>query len=50
MKCGSDVSKGPLSLAGEGAVDATITYSYSVTFRTENNVKWSSRYWYTVDI
>jgi len=48
-KCVSDVAKGPLAIAGEGAVDAEITYSYTVTFRTQNEVKWSSRWDYILE-
>ena len=48
-KCESTVAKGPLAVKGEGAVDAEITYSYTVTFRTQNEVKWSSRWDYILE-
>eukprot|EP00092_Neocalanus_flemingeri_P033108 GFUD01036003.1.p1 GENE.GFUD01036003.1~~GFUD01036003.1.p1 ORF type:complete len:661 (+),score=167.98 GFUD01036003.1:53-2035(+) len=48
-KCVSDVAKGPLFIQGEGAVDVDITYSYTVTFRTQNEVKWSSRWDYILE-
>ena len=32
-KCSSSASKQPLALKGEGSIDATIIYSYSVTFK-----------------
>ena len=31
-KCNSDVAAGPLSIPGEGNIDAEISYSYTVTF------------------
>ena len=31
-KCGSDVTAAPLSIKGEGNIDAEITYSYTVSF------------------
>ena len=38
-----------LSIKGEGSVDATITYSYTVTFNVQNDVKWSSRWDYILE-
>ena len=41
--------KPALSIKGEGSVDATITYSYTVTFNVQNDVKWSSRWDYILE-
>jgi len=48
-KCTSDVTAGPLSIKGEGNIDAEITYSYTVTFAAQNDIKWSSRWDYILD-
>ena len=32
-KCNSDVTAGPLSIKGDGNIDAEISYSYTVTFQ-----------------
>ena len=47
--CNSDTVKAPLAIKGEGNVDATITYSYTVTFNVQNDVKWSSRWDYILE-
>ena len=47
--CNSETLKPALSIKGEGSVDATITYSYTVTFSKQNDVKWSSRWDYILE-
>ena len=47
--CNSETLKPALSIKGEGSVDATITYSYTVTFSRQNDVKWSSRWDYILE-
>jgi len=45
----SDTVKAPLAIKGDGNVEAVITYSYTVTFNTKNEVKWSSRWDYILE-
>lgn len=47
--CVSDNVKAPLAIKGDGNVDATITFSYTVVFNTKNDVKWSSRWDYILE-
>merc|ERR1712107_460290 len=49
QNCNSETLKPALSIKGEGSVDATITYSYTVTFNVQNDVKWSSRWDYILE-
>ena len=49
QSCNSETLKPALSIKGEGSVDATITYSYTVTFNVQNDVKWSSRWDYILE-
>jgi len=39
----------PMSVPGEGMADVEITYSYSITFKTKNEVRWSSRWDYILE-
>merc|ERR1712110_494985 len=48
-KRGSDVTAAPLSIKGEGNIDAEITYSYKVVYTENNSIKWSSRWDYILD-
>lgn len=47
--CDAGMGKPPLAIKGEGNVDATITYSYSVVYNIKNDVKWSSRWDYILE-
>jgi len=39
----------PMAVPGDGNVDLDITYSYSVTFKVKNEVRWSSRWDYILE-
>jgi len=39
----------PMAVPGEGSVDLDITYSYQVTFKVRNDVRWSSRWDYILE-
>jgi len=39
----------PMGIPGEGNVDTEVTYSYQVTFKKSNQVRWSSRWDYILE-
>jgi len=39
----------PMAVPGEGTTDLDITYSYQVTFKVRNDVRWSSRWDYILE-
>jgi len=50
-KCKSEPVGGmkAMSIPGEGSVDSEITYSYQVTFKKQNEIRWSSRWDYILE-
>jgi len=49
-QCSSELSSGPaMAVPGEGSVDTDITYSYQVSFKADNVVRWSSRWDYILE-
>ena len=46
----SDTVKAPLAIKGVGNLDATIIYSYTVTFNMQNDVKWSISWDYILEL
>lgn len=49
-QCSSESASGPaMAIPGEGSVDTEITYSYQVSFRVDNVVRWSSRWDYILE-